>query len=259
MPLTPYKIEAINAFKDNYIWVMIDLDNKTAAVVDPGDATPVLAFLKKHLLQLTTILITHHHHDHSGGVAELKRHYPDVSIYGKSRDNIATLTRLVCEHDEVAIGKLIFHVIEIPGHTLDHIAYYTPGILFCGDTLFSAGCGRVFEGTAAQMYTSLQKIAALPDDTAIYCGHEYTLNNLLFAQTVEPHNLDIKNKIGKVKTLRDNDLPTVPSLLSEEKTFNPFLRCDKIDVIYAAEKHSNKQLSDPISIFAAIREWKNNF
>ncbi|MFN7096556.1 MAG: hydroxyacylglutathione hydrolase, partial [Gammaproteobacteria bacterium] len=230
----------------------------TAIVIDPGDAKPVVTFLQQQQLQLNAILITHHHWDHSGGVAELKHHY-DVPVYGKTRETVADITHPVAENDTIKLDNLTLDVIEIPGHTLDHIAYYAPGMLFCGDTLFSAGCGRVFEGTTAQMYASLQKIAALPDDTAIYCGHEYTLNNLLFAQTVEPDNAPLAQKLAQVRQLRHENKSTLPSLLEAEKTFNPFLRCDKSSVIAAAEKYSHTSLNDPIDVFSVIRNWKNNF
>lgn len=238
------KILAIPAFKDNYIWALVT--NAKAIVVDPGEAVSVIEYLKQNCLQLAAIFVTHHHKDHSGGVADLAA-YQEAPVYSEKNNKIEIL------------GFPIFQVLKIPGHTLDHCAFYSEGILFCGDTLFSAGCGRVFEGTIEQMYASLLKLKSLPGDTKIYCGHEYTLANLKFAKNVEPNNLAIKNKIIEVEKLRAEKQPSLPSFLHEELQINPFLRCDIPDVIAAAEKYIGKKLTDSFEVFSVLREWKNTF
>lgn len=242
------QLSPILAFKDNYIWVLHA--NNKAIVVDPGDAAPVTVYLKQHKLTLAAIFLTHHHKDHSGGVAELIA-YQNAPVYSAQNIDENTLIEIP--------NFPPFHILQIPGHTLDHCAFYSEGILFCGDTLFSAGCGRIFEGTMQQMYASLLKLKALPLDTKIYCGHEYTLQNLKFAQAVEPNNIAIKNKIITVENFRAENKPSLPSILSEELQINPFLRCDIADVITAAENHAGKKLTDPAEVFAVLREWKNTF
>lgn len=231
-----------------------------AAVVDPGEAGPVLTVLKQKQLTLCGVLLTHHHHDHTGGVTELLTHYP-VPVYGPLHDPILTATHRVTEGDRIDIPQLNcpFNVIEIPGHTKGHIALYHNKILFCGDTLFTAGCGRIFEGTAEQMFNSLQKLAALPDDTFIYCGHEYTAANLRFAQTVEPDNKDIQQRIIDTANLRAKNQPTVPATLSLEKRTNPFLRSHVADVKYAVEKQVGQTLDNNIDVFKYTRLWKDGF
>src|SRR5579863_6235973 len=211
------RIIPIPILKDNYVWTILDTQQNTALIVDPGDAIPVQYFLQQQNITLQGILITHHHWDHTNGIVALKKMY-DMPVYGPTKEKIAGLTTLVNEHDTINIAAFPhFQIIAIPGHTLGHVAYYANEILFCGDTLFAAGCGRLFEGTAAQMYDSLQKIAALPDTTKIYCAHEYTLNNLRFAELVEPGNKKINERIKQVTEIRDKNLPSLPSLLSEEK------------------------------------------
>lgn len=251
-------IHPILALSDNYVWAM--LAGNRAVIVDPGDAAPVQTYLHKHGLRLAAILITHHHWDHTGGIKALKKEY-DVPVFGSANEPIELMNIPLQEPNEVIIADfpLRFHVIDIPGHTLGHIAYYAENVLFCGDTLFAAGCGRVFEGTMAQMYSSLEKIAALPDDTNIYCAHEYTLNNLRFAKLVEPHNRDIDERIKSVSALREKNLPSLPSLLSDEKKTNPFLRCDVPDVIIAAEAHADCKLRIPVEVFGVLRKWKDGF
>lgn len=196
MNVQSMNIRSIPIFEDNYIWLIVDSNTKKVIAVDPGDADPLLYFLKENELDLDAILITHHHFDHTHGIARLKRDY-NVAVYGPHNPKIIGLTHHVQAGDEIYRPSLnmTFGVLNIPGHTLDHIAYTMPGAVFCGDTLFSAGCGRLFEGTPAQMYRSLQQLASLPDETKVYCTHEYTLQNLQFAQTVEPNNQAIQKKI----------------------------------------------------------------
>jgi hydroxyacylglutathione hydrolase len=249
----------VPTLKDNYVWVMIDADHHTALVIDPGEAKPVIAFLKQQHLTLIGILITHHHWDHTNGIAELKNN-DDVPVYGSENEKVMTITQLVREPDKVSLPNFpTFHVMAIPGHTLLHIAYYAKGLLFCGDTLFAAGCGRLFEGTALQMYTTLQKIASLPDETRIYCAHEYTLDNLRFAATVEPGNQQIAERFHQVSELRKQHLPSLPSVLSIEKETNPFLRCDSPELIANVEKYAGQKLNKPVDVFTWLRKWKDNF
>lgn len=252
-----FHIVPVRAFTDNYIWVIHDQYH--AAVVDPGDAKPVLAFLQRKSLKLIAILNTHHHNDHVGGNAALLREFP-VPVYGPGSESISTVTHCLKEGDNIYLAEfsLYFSVLDIPGHTAGHIAYYGANLLFCGDTLFACGCGRLFEGTAQQMYTSLQKLASLPDTTAVYCGHEYTLANIHFAKEVEPGNQAlIKLKVSAEKQCELN-LPTLPSTILVEKACNPFLRCDQPEIIRNASNYLGKSLTDPVSVFATIRDWKNN-
>jgi hydroxyacylglutathione hydrolase len=250
------EIVPVSAFRDNYVWTL--RRGKHAAVVDPGEAAPVLDYLGREGLALAAILATHHHADHVGGIAELRRKF-DVPVYGPRGEPIATLTHPVSEGDRVSVPELgvSFSVLDIPGHTRAHIAYYGAGALFCGDTLFACGCGRLFEGTAQQMYASLQKLAALPDDTKVYCGHEYTLANIGFAKSVEPRNSALASREGRDREKRAAGRPTVPSTLGEEKATNPFLRCREPAVVESVNKYLGARVADPVQVFAAIREWKN--
>ncbi len=255
------KINAVvplKAFTDNYIWT---LRNSThAAVVDPGEAQPVLDYLAAEGLELAAILATHHHPDHVGGIAEILRSHP-CPVYGPKNEPIPTLTHPVSEGDCVRIPELgaEFSVLDIPGHTRAHIAYYGLESLFCGDTLFACGCGRVFEGTPEQMFHSLSKLIALPDQTKVYCGHEYTLANMKFARTVEPSNAALAAREKRDQALRDRGLPTLPSTLGDEKATNPFLRCREPAVIDSANKYLGSRIGDPVNVFSAIRRWKNEF
>lgn len=251
-----YQVAAVRAFKDNYVWTLRNATH--AAVVDPGDAQPVLDYLAGENLALAAVLATHHHPDHVGGIARLLEQFR-VPVYGPRGEPIATLTRPVAGCDTVSIPELgaSFAVLDIPGHTRAHIAYYGGGALFCGDTLFACGCGRVFEGTAEQMYASLEKLRALPDDTKVYCGHEYTLANIGFAKTVEPHNAALARREARDRGLREAGQPTLPSTLGEEKATNPFLRCGEPAVIESANKYLGARVADPARVFAALREWKN--
>ena len=246
----------VPAFKDNYVWTLRNATH--AAVVDPGEARPVLDYLGREKLALAAILATHHHPDHVGGIAQLLEKYR-VPVYGPKNEPITTLTRPVSEGDTVVIPELgvTLSVLDIPGHTRAHIAYYGAGALFCGDTLFACGCGRLFEGTAEQMYASLGKLAALPDETKVYCGHEYTLANIGFARSVEPGNQALSRREERDRRLRDAGRPTLPSTIGEEKATNPFLRAREPAVVESVNKYLGLRVSDPVRVFAAIRDWKN--
>lgn len=250
------EIVPVKAFKDNYIWTL--RDGKHAAVVDPGEARPVIDYLAREKLELVAILATHHHADHVGGIPALLER-SRVPVYGPRGEPIETLTRAVGEGDTVTIPELdlSFAVLDIPGHTRAHIAYYGADCLFCGDTLFACGCGRVFEGTPEQMYASLEKLRALPDSTRVYCGHEYTLANIGFARSVEPGNAALDAREGRDRRLREAGKPTLPTTLGEEKATNPFLRCLEPAVVESANKYLGARAADPVRVFAAIRDWKN--
>ena len=250
----------IPAFTDNYVWLL--RQGTAAAVVDPGDATPVLAYLAREGLTLTAILATHHHGDHVGGIPALLARFA-VPVFGPARESIPGRTRALVEGDVVTVPGLpvTFATLDIPGHTSGHIAYFgevddVPS-LFCGDTLFAAGCGRVFEGTPAQMWESLSKLAALPDATRIYCGHEYTLSNLRFAHAVEPGNADITIREAREQAKRDRRDPTLPSTMADERQTNPFLRAPLPTVRAAAQQRAGHPLASDADAFAVLREWKN--
>jgi len=251
----------VRAFQDNYIWVVRGTSTRTAVLVDPGDAAPVLEALPRLGLTPAAILCTHHHGDHVGGIAELLRLFPELPVYGPAREAIEGINHPLAEGDRVDLPglNLQFQVLEVPGHTRGHIAYYGHGWLFCGDTLFSAGCGRLFEGTAEQMYTSLARLAALPVETLVFCAHEYTLANLRFALTVEPNNAAALAYRQEAEALRARDESTIPSTLAREQEINPFLRSSVANVHRAAEKYADRSLPDSVSVFAAIRQWKDNF
>lgn len=246
----------VPAFQDNYIWLIRHGD--AVAIVDPGDASPVIAELQRQKLHPSAVLCTHHHRDHVGGAAELAKRY-GISIFGPAREHIPAVTHALDEGARVELPGLCLDVFATPGHTLGHIMYYGHGMLFCGDTLFSAGCGRLFEGTPQQMHASLSRVARLPDETRVYCGHEYTEANLRFAQMVEPKNQDIRHRLNNVRTLRAQGLPTLPSTIGQERRVNPFLRCDVDAVRRAAQTHDGRSLASDIDVFASIRRWKDGF
>lgn len=248
----------ISAFLDNYIWLIIDADAKTFDCVDPGTAEPVLQFAHVNELKLRSILLTHHHEDHIGGVSELISYYPSCVIYGPSDVRIPYVTLPVYEHQTLHIGSCLFSILFNPGHTSSHISYYEPHQewLFCGDTLFSAGCGRVFDGTLEQLHQSLQLFKTLPQTTKIFCAHEYTEQNLRFAQTVEPENACIQKYLFQLHN--PSKTCTLPSTLEQELLINPFLRTDKIEVQHYASNHGASS-TDSLELFKVLRQQKDLF
>jgi len=254
----------VPAFTDNYLWTLVR--GSDAVVVDPGDAAPVEKALADRGLRLVAILVTHHHPDHIGGLSTLLARHP-VPVYGprRERSTIKLLSTELGDGDHVELLGRRFEVMEVPGHTLGHIAYYSaaqdlePGILLCGDTLFSAGCGRLFEGTAAQLHGSLARLAALPPATQVYCTHEYTMSNLAFAQAVEPANQALQEHVARVRELRSQDRPSLPSSIELELRINPFLRTEQPSVRGAAAARAGHEPADAVETFATLRSWKDQF
>jgi hydroxyacylglutathione hydrolase len=251
------------AFADNYIWMLQDGSN--AIVVDPGDAQPVFDALARNKLQLAAILVTHHHPDHTGGVAALHA-ATGARVFGPARERIPEPFTPLSHGDSAEVLGKRFTVIDVPGHTAGHIAYFLPAgegqapLLFCGDTLFSGGCGRLFEGTPAQMLASLDALAALPGDTRVCCAHEYTLANLRFAREVEPGNADLTHYTARCESLRAQGQPTLPSQLATERRINPFLRSREATVLRAVREHAELSAdAGEADVFAALRQWKNDF
>ncbi|EIC20549.1 hydroxyacylglutathione hydrolase [Thiorhodovibrio frisius] len=258
------RIEPIPAFADNYIWLLRQPQDPRVAVVDPGDAQPVLDYLAAQHLELTAILITHHHRDHIGGVAALQSAWPRAEVIAPEDPRIPGATHSVGDGERFRLEglEIDLQVLAVPGHTSSHIAYLTAEAdhpaLFCGDTLFSVGCGRVFDGTVEQLAVSLRRIAALAPETRCYCAHEYTLENIGFARWVEPENPALAERALEAERLRAAQKPTVPTILASELATNPFLRVDQPEVMVAAERAAGHKLNGPTEIFAALRRWKDD-
>lgn len=248
----------IPALKDNYIWTLHNQQH--AAVVDPGNAGPIHAYLKANKLKLAAILCTHHHHDHTGGVSELAQVY-NVPVYGPQHENIPCISHRLGEGDAVELAELNIRldVIDIPGHTRGHIGFVGAGGVFCGDTLFGCGCGKLFEGTAGQLLHALRRLADLPDETKVYCGHEYTEANIRFALACEPDNAQLQQRQADAHALRAAGQPTLPSTISLEKATNPFLRCTEPGIIASVLRMTSIQQTGEISVFTALRSWKDSF
>ena len=255
------KLLPLPAFQDNYLWLL--QDGQRALVVDPGDAEPVLAGLRQAAARLDAILVTHHPGAHTGGVQALRAATSAV-VFGPASESIPSPFEPVCGGDTVTALGLPWQVIDVPGHTAGHVAYYSPDVdgtplLFCGDTLFSGGCGRLFEGTPAQMLASLDRLAALPGATRVCCAHEYTLSNLRFARAVEPGNEKLIHYLSHCEALRSQHQPTLPSTIGQEQQINPFLRTREPEVVRAAQAFNGADPGDEAAVFAAIRQWKNEF
>lgn len=264
------KVSSVGAFSDNYIWVFGQDGGRDVCIVDPGDAAPVLAAMHSQDLQLSSILLTHHHADHIGGVKELLAKFPGTPVYGPKSSKIDSVTSPISDGDKLYLAVADFSIVSVPGHTLDHIAYYASedsgeknlknGMLFCGDTLFAGGCGRIFEGNPAMMYKSLRKLASLPGSTMVYCAHEYTQGNLLFAIVADPGNPDTIERLQQVNKARNAGISTVPSTLSMELRTNPFLRCHtKVVRDTVIERMDIPSDSNEIEVFSALRRWKDTF
>ncbi|UTW13675.1 hydroxyacylglutathione hydrolase [Marinobacterium rhizophilum] len=260
-----FQVTPIPAFNDNYIWLLADPQSNRVAVVDPGDAQPVLTYLQQHDLRLAAILITHHHQDHTGGVARLLE-TGSVPVYGPRPSPFGGIDHPLQDSDSLELFGQRLQIREVPAHTLDHISYYCAAQtqeqrpqLFCGDTLFLAGCGRLFEGNALQLQQAMDYFADLPDATEVYCTHEYSLANLAFAEAVEPDNGDIQAAIRQCQALRASDTPTLPSHIGSEKKINPFMRTRTESVKASASQHAGSALDTPADIMAALRQWKNQY
>lgn len=252
-------VTPIPAFNDNYIWLLREDSTSRAAVVDPGDAAPVIEALERDGLSLDAILITHHHADHTGGLAELTQRY-SPRVYGPDNPRIRGIDERLGEGDSCQILGQDFEVMAVPGHTLDHIAFFAPGgspLLFCGDTLFSAGCGRLFEGSAAQMFDALNRLAALPGETRIFPAHEYTLANLRFAKAADPDNAALEAYLAQCQQARAQGRPTLPSTIAQERQINPFLRGQDAGVQRQAATQG--EASDALTTFTTLRSWKDRF
>jgi hydroxyacylglutathione hydrolase len=254
------QIWPIPVFSDNYVWVLERDGSDRVAVVDPGEAEPVIRALDERGLTVAAVLLTHHHQDHIGGLADVVRRF-GPPVYGSASDGIEGVDHPVAAGDTVALADLdvSFDVVALPGHTLNHVGYLGDGVALVGDTLFAGGCGRVFEGTFEQMYDSLTGLAALPDDTKAYCAHEYTVANLRFARLVEPDNEALADRLEAARTARDEGLPTVPSTIGYERATNPFLRCTEPAVVGAAERRAERPLEPGAEVFGVIRSWKDGW
>jgi len=256
----PHDLTPVPVLTDNYVWVLSNPQTGIAVAVDPGDAAPVAEFLLQRGLDLRAMLVTHHHWDHVGGIDELKRQ-SGATVYGPARENVSGVDTGVSQDDRITVPGLDVEitVLDLPGHTTGHVGYLADDCLFCGDTLFSAGCGRLFDGTATQLHASLQKIAALPDDTRICCTHEYTLNNLYFALEVEPGNQAAREHLSRVEELMRQRRPSLPGTLALERRINPFLRVHRDSVIEAVSRHAGRPIRDDVDCFTELRKWKDGF
>lgn len=259
------QVSMIKAFSDNYIWAISSNNKPLIALVDPGDANVCIDYIEQNQKQLSTILITHHHPDHVGGIKKLLNYCRDkqwpLTVYGPENEKIPHCDVKLNENSVVQLDDLALEltIIDLPGHTSGHIAYLAQDNLFCGDTLFSGGCGRLFEGTPSQMLASLNKLQSLPDNTKVYCAHEYTQANLTFALTVEPSNSELVNYYNQVVEKRADNIATIPTSIMQEKLINPFLRCDQKSIMASASEYSAKINDDILSTFTTIRTWKDNF
>ena len=253
------EIIPVTALKDNYIWLLENKINQSTVIVDPSEHDPVLEIIKTKGLIPAAILITHHHWDHVGGISGLIHEY-NIPVYTPKKEVVIGSTNPVSEGDSINFPELglKIRVLDVPGHTSGAIAYYTEKMIFTGDTLFTGGCGRLFEGTPAEMYHSLTKIKELPDDTHIYCGHEYTVSNLKFASIVEKNNKSIQKRLDMSEQMRRINQPAVPASIEVEKRTNPFLRCEEESVINAASERAGRKLDNPVEVFATIRSWKDS-
>jgi hydroxyacylglutathione hydrolase len=272
-----HTVTAISAFSDNYIWAIGQTNNKNIVLVDPGDASVCLDYIKSQQLNLVAILITHHHSDHVGGIKELLAYSQQqnansaqvLNVYGPANENIKYCTQPLTANNQVVVDELslTFNILDLPGHTRGHIAYVSSTkennaseqLLFCGDTLFSGGCGRLFEGSAEQMFNSLTKLTALPDSTKVYCAHEYTLANLTFALSIETNNIELNNYYQQIRQFSAQNIPSIPTTIALEKKINPFLRVTSSEIIINVEKLVNRKLTSDVAVFAAIRQLKDDF
>jgi hydroxyacylglutathione hydrolase len=252
MPLQP-----LPAFADNYIWTLSGEDG-TAVVVDPGEAAPVLAAAAQGM-RPALLLLTHHHADHIGGAAELRRQWPDLAVFAPADPRIDLACTRIGEGDEIVLGGWRCRAMEVPGPTTSHVAFHGNGVVFCGDTLFSLGCGRLFEGSPAQMLDSLDRLAALPGDTLVCCGHEYTLANAAFAAAVDPDNSTLRQRTEDATAMRERHLPTLPATIAGERAANPFLRVDSEAIRSAVAARLGRAPGDRVETFAELRRWKNGF
>ncbi|MFC3031669.1 hydroxyacylglutathione hydrolase [Pseudoalteromonas fenneropenaei] len=253
------QITPLPAYNDNYIWLVTTAQQNTAYVVDPGDANVVIAALAKRELTLKAILLTHHHWDHTDGVAQLRAAFPECEVYGPADGKFQNISIGLCDGDYIQLFDVPVAVMATPGHTLDHLCYIGDGFAFTGDTLFHGGCGRLFEGSAEQMWHSLQRLNTLPSDTHIYCTHEYTLANLAFASAVEPHNQTLQAEIERVKQLRAHHQVSLPTTLAMQRLVNPFLRAEESAILALCPAQYLGKDNAPWQRFAALRRWKDNF
>lgn len=255
------KVHAVKAFEDNYIWLIQSEYSAETLIVDPGTAQPVLETLQSLALTPVAILITHHHHDHTGGIKQLREHYPELLVFGPKQEQIPQMSHPLSEQHSVRVHAAFpaVQILDTPGHTAGHISYLVDGKLFCGDTLFAGGCGRLLGGTAEQLYASLLRLRQLPADTEIYCAHEYTLNNLRFALSVEPDNQALRERFEYCQQLREQDLSTVPSRLADELATNPFLRCDEASIALKLRNVEDVEPPAGLEVFRRLRRQKDIF